>query len=91
LCSLVLRLLLPLEGRDHQVVVETLVALVGQGEQAVLAQQAWKLPDPGRSRIVDRAADRPRDPQQLAVRVGDRLQVHAVAVVLALVVGPVGG
>src|SRR5260370_39938380 len=59
------------------------VALVGQRDQPGGGELADDAPDPGGGQVVDGAGQRARDPQDLAVRGGDDLQVHAVAAVLA--------
>ena len=48
-------------------------------------------PDPGRGQVVHGAGQRAGDPEYLAVRGGDDLQVHPVTAVLAGVERPVGG
>ena len=68
-----------------------LVSLVGQGWQAGGGQLVFDAPDPGGLHVVDRAGQRPGDPQQLAGGAGDDLQVHPVAVVLAGEERPVRG
>ena len=67
------------------------VALVGQHDQAAGGQFASDAPDPGSSQVVGGAGQRAGDPQDLAVRGRDDLQVHPVAAVLAGVERPVGG
>jgi hypothetical protein len=68
-----------------------LVALIGQGGQASSGQLGFDAPDPGRLRVVDRARQRPRHPEQLTRWTGHDLQVHPVAVVLAGEERPVRG
>jgi hypothetical protein len=60
-----------------------LVALIGQGDQAGGLQLGHDAPDPLGALVVDRAGQRAGDPQQVTVRAGDDLQVHAVPLVLA--------
>jgi hypothetical protein len=80
---------LPLIGVTTRSWSSPSVAFVAQGEQPVLGQEARDLPDPGGLGVVDRTADRARDPQQVSLGVGDGLEVHAVSLVLAGVAGPV--
>jgi hypothetical protein len=58
-----------------------LVALTGQGRQPGGGQLVLGAPGPGGLLVVDRAGQRPGDPQQLAGRAFHELQVHPVAVV----------
>ena len=65
-----------------------LVAFVGQGDVAGFFQLGEHAPDPFGFLVVDRAGQRAGDPQDVPVRGGDELQVHAVPLVLAGVERP---
>jgi transposase len=67
------RLVLPLV-RDLRV-RGALIALIGQDDQAGGLQLGQHAPDPFRLLVVHRAGQRPGDPQDVAVRAGDDLQV----------------
>jgi hypothetical protein len=69
-------LFLPLHGVD--VVTGAGVVLVGQHDQPGGGQLPHDAPDPGGGQVVDGAGQRPRHPQDLAVRAGDDLQVRPV-------------
>ena len=88
-CFLRFRLVLPLV-RDLRVRA-SLVALIGQGDQARGLQLGQDAPDPLGLLVVHRAGQRPGHPQDVAARAGDDLQVHPVLLVLAGVEGPVRG
>jgi hypothetical protein len=67
------------------------VALVRQHDQARIGQLAQDAPDPRCGQVVDSTGQRAGDPEDLAVRSGDDLQVHAVTAVLTGVERPVRG
>src|SRR6266536_3854866 len=83
--------LVPPSVGGQDVVTGAVVALVGQRDQPGGGELADDAPDPGGGQVVGGAGQRAGDPQDLAVRGGDDLQVHAVAAVLAGVERPVGG
>lgn len=64
------------------------VGQVGQGRQARALAGGDDLVGAGRGQVVGAAGQGPRDPHDLALRVGDHLEVHPLAAVLAAVVGP---
>jgi hypothetical protein len=82
--------LVPSPVRDADAVLAE-VALVAQDDQAAGGQLGDDAPDPGCGQVMHRAGQRPGDPQDLAVGVGDDLQVHPVPAVLAGVEGTVRG
>ena len=77
--------------RPVQVLTCADVALVRQHDEAGGGQFGHDAPDPGRGQIVHGAGQRAGDPEDLAVRGGDDLQVHPVTAVLAGVERPVSG
>ena len=76
--------------RHDQRVAGADVALVGQCLDPDGPERFEDLVGSGGGQVVDRPGQRARDPQCLAFRTGDDLDVHAVMLVLSAVVGPVG-
>jgi hypothetical protein len=83
------RLILP-PVRDFRVRA-SLIALIGQGDQARDLQFGQHAPDPLGLLVVHRSGQFPGHPQDVAAGAGDDLQVHPVLAVLAGVERPVRG